>query len=67
MTPDEWERIKEIFDLAVAKPQADRAAFLQSNCGEDSAIRNEVERLLAEHERASGFLDHPHPAATGSR
>ncbi len=59
MTPQEWERVKQIFDLALAEPPADRARFLQSQCGEDSHIRSEVERLLAEHERASGFLEPP--------
>src|SRR5207249_954497 len=59
MTPQEWERVKQIFDLALAEPPADRARFLQSQCGEDSDIRSEVERLLREHERASGFLELP--------
>src|SRR2546427_12412825 len=59
MTPEEWERVKQIFDGALAEAPADRAAFVQSKCGEDSYIRSEVERLLAEHERASGFLEPP--------
>src|SRR5438552_14186054 len=59
MTPQQWERIKLIFDAALAEASADRATFLQANCGDDSVIRSEVERLLAEHERASGFLDRP--------
>ena len=59
MTPQQWERIKQIFDAALAEASADRATFLQANCGDDSVIRSEVERLLAEHERASGFLDRP--------
>src|SRR5437867_12074440 len=59
MTPQEWERVKQIFDLALAEPPADRDRFLQSQCGEDSNIRSEVERLLDEHERASGFLEPP--------
>src|SRR5437773_2287379 len=57
MIPYEWERIKDIFDAALAERPAGRAAFLQAHCGEDPAIRNEVERLLAEHEKASGFLE----------
>src|SRR6266571_5955222 len=64
MTPQEWERVKQIFDAALAKAPADRAGFLQSKCGEDSYLRSEVERLLAEHERASGFLE---PPSHGSR
>ncbi len=59
MTAQEWERVKEIFDAVLAEAPVGRAAFLQSNCGEDSALRREVERLLAEHERASGFLEPP--------
>ena len=60
MTAQEWERVKEIFDAVLAEVPVGRAAFLQSNCGEDSALRREVERLLAEHERASsGFLEPP--------
>src|SRR5207249_792227 len=59
MTPQECERVKQIFDLALAEPPADRARFLQTQCGEDSDIRSEVERLLREHERASGFLELP--------
>ena len=61
MTPDEWERIKEVFDAALVEALANREAFLQAHCGEDTAIRNEVERLLAEHERASAFMDPPQP------
>ncbi len=64
MTPQEWERVKQIFDAALAEAPADRAGFLQSKCGEDSYLRSEVERLLAEHERASGFLK---PPSHGSR
>src|SRR5438876_2094420 len=59
MTPHEWERIKQIFDAALAEAPGNRAAFLQSNCGDDSAIRSEVERLLAAHESASAFLEPP--------
>src|SRR5207249_8024679 len=46
-------------DAALAEAPGDRAAFVQSNCREDTAVRKEVERLLAEHERASGFLEPP--------
>ncbi len=59
MTPEQWERIKQIFDATLDQAPCDRAVFVQSSCGEDSAIRSEVERLLADHERASGFLEPP--------
>jgi len=57
MTPDQWQRIKETFEAALAEAPADRAGFLQSSCSQGTVIRSEVERLLAEQERAPGFLD----------
>ena len=34
-----------------------RSAFLEEACGDDEAVCREVEALLAEHEKASGFLE----------
>src|SRR6516165_7262034 len=37
----------------------ERAAFLDRACGQDPALRAEVEALLGAHERAGGLLDLP--------
>jgi serine/threonine protein kinase len=52
---ENWERIKLLFDAALAHPPQERGLFLRENSPYDE-LRIEVERLLAEHEEAAGFL-----------
>jgi WD40 repeat protein/serine/threonine protein kinase len=40
----------------------ERAAFLDRACQGDSALRQRIERLLAQHEHAGAFLEAPVPA-----
>ena len=49
MTSDHWEHIFTLFDAALVRPEAERAAFLADQCGEDAHLRQEVESLLAAH------------------
>jgi Tol biopolymer transport system component/serine/threonine protein kinase len=63
LRPDEWTRVKEVFDSARALPPDARAAFLTGACRGDQALRLEVEQLLASHELAAGFLESPAMAA----
>jgi tetratricopeptide (TPR) repeat protein len=44
------QRAKDVFLAALARPAADRAAFLAKACGDDAALRQEVESLLAFHD-----------------
>src|SRR5438067_2337371 len=57
MTPDRWERIKELFAAAVTPNGSERAVFLAQACQTDEAMRMEVERLLAGHDPADSFLE----------
>jgi non-specific serine/threonine protein kinase/serine/threonine-protein kinase len=57
-TPDNWSRVKELFDAALDQDPARRPAFLEESCS-DAQVRAEVERLLAEHEEAGKFLSVP--------
>ncbi|MGD0670033.1 MAG: protein kinase [Bryobacteraceae bacterium] len=59
MTPQRWSRIKELFGVALEKPEQERPAFLDSACGGDAELRADVERLLAESDAASM----PNPAS----
>jgi predicted Ser/Thr protein kinase len=59
MTPARLEQIKEIFYGAVEQSPERRSEFLAEACAGDEALRREVERLLAEHDRADGFLENP--------
>jgi serine/threonine protein kinase len=47
--PPDRLRVKDVFDRAVKLDASARAAFVASACSDDSAVRREVERLLAEH------------------
>ena len=47
----------EIFEQALSEPPARRAAFLAHACGERSAMRSRIERLLVLAEDGIGFLD----------
>jgi tetratricopeptide (TPR) repeat protein len=57
--PDVWARIKDVFDGARGLAVADRPAFVASACAGDTALQNEVERLLAAHQLAGSFLQAP--------
>src|SRR5262245_17970754 len=47
MTPERWQKVKEIFAALTDCPPDDRAAVLAERCGGDSELRQAVERLLA--------------------
>jgi eukaryotic-like serine/threonine-protein kinase len=55
----EWDRLRELFEAAVARPPGDRAAFLDEHTKGDDAIRREIESLLVAHEAAAQFLNQP--------
>ena len=46
MTPDQWGQVKVIFGEAMDLAAEDRAAFIAHACGEDSALRQEVQVLV---------------------
>ncbi len=64
LTPDQWENVKELFEAALERPVAEQASFLANACP-DPAVRNEVERLLANHTAGSSFLSSRLPASPG--
>src|SRR5262245_62170235 len=49
--------------VEIASP-AKRQAYLDGACADDAALRQRVERLVANHFRAGSFLEHP-AAAVG--
>lgn len=63
MTPDgrseRFHEIDAIFDAVLDLPQAFRASFLDSACGDDATLRRDILRLLAAHDRATHFLATP--------
>lgn len=53
------ERVSELFVAALELRPGDRATFLDLECNGESPLRAEIESLLAAHDDAGGFLDHP--------
>ncbi|HEY2951082.1 MAG TPA: serine/threonine-protein kinase [Verrucomicrobiae bacterium] len=54
--PSPQEREAALFALALEKPVAERAAFLQPVCGADGALRQRLETLLAAHDQPDQAL-----------
>jgi len=53
----QWQKIKEIVGSALERPPDERSAYLDEVCSQDSALRAEVESLLAAHRDAEGLSD----------
>src|SRR6184192_3757651 len=57
---DERPDLESLFLSALDIRSADeRAAFLTRSCGDDAALRAEIEMLLASHRDAGSFLQQP--------
>jgi len=54
-----WRRAEELFHAALERSPEDRRAFLDEACGEDTELRQQVDTLVSEDERAGSFLDMP--------
>lgn len=55
----QWERAKEVFDIAVDLEPGARASYLAATCADDSALLEEVKELLEYYDQASSFLRDP--------
>lgn len=58
MTRD-WEQLKEIVASALERSPAERAGFVDRECGNDATLRAEVESLLSHYDECDNFLDRP--------
>src|SRR5688572_17182606 len=58
MSSDRWERVKAIFQGALAQPVDQRRAWLERACGDDKALLQEAATLLQSLESAGDFLEH---------
>jgi serine/threonine protein kinase/tetratricopeptide (TPR) repeat protein len=55
--PERWEQVKEILALALERSPADRVTFVREACGDDGALRDEVESLMAHSTDADSLLE----------
>jgi Tol biopolymer transport system component len=66
MTPERWRQVEDLCHEAMARSVEARAGFLAAACGDDHALRREVESLLAQEADAAGFMSVPAAAVAGS-
>ena len=59
MTSQQWEQVKDFFAAALELSPSERSDFLARACSDDDDVRQEVESLLAAHERDSAFMSEP--------
>jgi tetratricopeptide (TPR) repeat protein len=59
MTPQRWQRVKELFSAASELDAAAATAYLDTTCSDDAELRAEVESLLDAHGADEAILDHP--------
>ncbi len=56
---EQWDQLKKLFRAAIEHEPAQRAAYLDQACAGDSALREEIESLLASHDHAESFIETP--------
>ncbi|MHC4101063.1 MAG: WD40 repeat domain-containing serine/threonine protein kinase [Planctomycetota bacterium] len=66
MATDREQRAEELFKAALGREPDERAEFVARECDGDTALRAEIETLLAADARASGFLEPPTGGAGGA-
>ena len=60
MTPERWQKIRDVLEQALELEPEKRARFLDLTCSSDNSLRNEVQSFLsADGKAASGFLESP--------
>lgn len=61
MTPERWQQIRDLLEQALEVTPEQRSVLLNRACTADSALRHEVETLLASSAARSNFLASPPP------
>ena len=60
MTPERWQKIRDVLEKALELGTGERSAFLDGACSSDPCLRQEVETLLSSsHDVRSSFLQSP--------
>src|SRR5688500_18201240 len=59
MTPQQYERLTEMFHAVLKAAPDHRTAFLDQVCDGDAFLRRELESLLAAHEQRADYTEKP--------
>jgi hypothetical protein len=58
LTPEDWKKVKALFDSVLTLEPSERASFLAQSCPDDG-MRQEVEKLVGNYCEAGQFLSDP--------
>jgi len=59
VTPEQWHRVKEVFEAALGHAPEERSAFVGQACAGDDLLHSEVNSLLSSYEEESSFMETP--------
>lgn len=59
MTPEEYRRVREVYDMARSLTGDERDAYLRQECAGQASLRRDIERLMQARERIPAWLDQP--------
>ncbi len=59
MTPEQYQRVGQLYHAALDLPRENRSSFLDGACAGDDELRREVESLLRAHDDAGDFIASP--------
>src|SRR5213595_2502272 len=59
MKAERWKQVNDLFQSAVERAPAERAAFLDEACHGDESLRRELGSLLTSYERSENFIELP--------
>jgi Tol biopolymer transport system component len=57
MTPERYREVGQVYRAALEVPHEQRAAYLKEACGDDHALRQDVESLLVHESEDHGWID----------
>ncbi len=58
MNPEQWARVKDVFNAALEQEPGARPAFVAEASAGDHSVHREVERLLDAQRESAGFIEH---------
>ena len=59
MKADRWSEVEQLYHAALECKPDERSEFLHEKCGDDEALRREVESLLAYQQESEDFIESP--------
>jgi eukaryotic-like serine/threonine-protein kinase len=56
MTPEQWEKVKEVVEAGLEREGDERARFVDDACAADPSLRAEIRELIDSYEEAGSFM-----------